>query len=279
MEQSNTPAPESALTSAPDPAAALLPDQTPDQESSDPATPEGTPPSTADADSDRPSRAQQRIEELAAEKQAARDAAEYWRDRALAAPLPATPAPTEEQPPKFADYETADDWAAAHAAFVEKRAETRANTAAETRFQKERIEAAENATRTAFEERVSKFKTGNPGVNFDAIVGNPRLPITTAMAEVIQTSETGPEMIVHLGLHPEKAARIALLRSPAQQAAALGRLEAELKSKPAAPVPRARTNAPPPPTPVGNSPASKSMEDMSIDEYMAHRAQNWGKRR
>lgn len=259
--------PESTQTSA-TPDQAALPD--PAELTADPATPEGTPPSIATPES-APSRAQARIEELAAERQAARDAAEYWRGIALKPPVAAAPAPVEKQAPRFSDFESADDWAAAHAEFVEERAEAKANAAAGTRFELARADAEQMAIRNTFEERASKFKAATP--SFDAVVGNPKLPITQAMTEVIQVSELGPEIAYHLGMNPDKAARIATLRTPALQAAALGRLEAELKAKPAPATPtRTSSRAPAPPTPVGNAQPSKDIESMTTDEYMAHRA-------
>lgn len=260
----------STSTGATEPDATLHSEQEPEQETSAPDETASTSDAIAAPDS-APSRAQARIEEQAAEKLALREAAEYWRTRALAAPEQKPTPVVVEQAPKFADFESADDWAAAHAEFVEKRAEAKAQTAAEKRLETERTQLAAEATRTVFEDRASTFRVKNP--NFDAVVGNPRLPITTVMTEVIQQSEKGPELAYHLGLHPDQAARIAMLKSPAQQAAALGRLEATLASTPTPAIPKkGTTRAPPPPTPVGSGQPSKDIGDMSIDEYMAHRA-------
>lgn len=265
MTDATNTATEPAQTSATDPEATLPLEQ------DSTATPDATADtSSAIAEPDSaPSRAQARIEEQAAEKLALREAAEYWRNRALAQPAAPAPVVQEKQPPKFADYDSADEWAAAHAAFVEERADARAQAAAEKRLQTDRIEATESATRTQFETRAATFKAKNP--NFDAVVGNPRLPITEAMTEVIQQSERGPELAYHLGMNPDKAARISRL-TPVQQAAALGRLEAELGKTPAPAPTRASTRAPAPPNPVGNSPAAKDIGSMSVDEYMAHRS-------
>lgn len=267
------PATEPAQSSATDLPVTLPEGQEPSPE---PATPDDTAADTSSAiaepDSGRPSRAQARIEEQAAEKLALREAAEYWRNRALAQAEPKpTPAP-EKQAPKFADFDSADDWAAAHAAFVEERADARAQQAAQTRFDNERSNAAAEATRTAFEAREAEFEKTVQG--YKEAVSNPSLRryATPTIGEVIQTSDNGPALSFHLAMNPDKLARIARL-TPAQQAASLGRLEAELISKPAPKIPKkASTNAPAPPTPVGGSQPSKGIGEMSIDEYMAHRA-------
>lgn len=274
MSDINDTAPPLAQTGDTQPEVATPPAENLETGNVDPATPDATPASPAAADSDRPSRAQQRIEELAADRQALREYAEYWRDRATAGlkpPAAETPKPAE-QAPKFADYETADDWAAAHAAFTERRAEARAETKVSERLERERSEAESTATQTAFMEREREFEKTVQG--YRETVSNPNLSkyATPTVAEVITTSDIGPALSFHLAQNPDKLSRIASMKTPAQQGAALGRLEAELKAKSSTPVPqKTRTNAPPPPTPVGNSTPSKSLEDMSIDEYMAHR--------
>ena len=77
------------------------------------------------------------------------------------------------------------------------------------------------------------------------VVFNESLPITPAMAEVIQESDDGPALAYHLGKNPDLAARIAAL-PPIAAAREMGRLEARLsaeKEKAKAPV---VSKAPPP---------------------------------
>ena len=66
------------------------------------------------------------------------------------------------------------------------------------------------------------------------------------MAETIQASEVGPEVVYYLGSNPKEADRISHLQ-PFLQAKEIGRIEAKLVDSP--PV-RKTTSAPPPIEPV-----------------------------
>jgi len=83
-------------------------------------------------------------------------------------------------------------------------------------------------------------------VDFEQVAYNPNLPITDVMAEIIRSSDAGPDLIYHLGQNPKEAARISKL-PPFLQAKEIGAMEVKLASAP--PV-RKVTSATPPITPI-----------------------------
>ena len=78
--------------------------------------------------------------------------------------------------------------------------------------------------------------------DFEQVAYNPNLPVTDFMAQAIQASDIGPEVIYHLGSNPKEAQRIANL-PPILQAKEIGRIEAKLASDP----PTKRTSTAPAP--------------------------------
>jgi hypothetical protein len=109
--------------------------------------------------------------------------------------------------------------------------------------------------------------------DFEQVAYNSALPVTTVMAQAIQASDIGPDLIYHLGSNPKEADRIA--RLPAiLQAKEIGRMEAELVATP--PIKRTST-APAPIAPVTarttGSPAydttdPRSIKAMSTSEWI-----------
>jgi hypothetical protein len=82
--------------------------------------------------------------------------------------------------------------------------------------------------------------------DFEQVAYNPNLRVTDAMAQTIQASDIGPDVIYYLGTNPKEADRIARL-PVLLQAKEIGKLEAKLVSDP--PVKRTST-APAPIAPV-----------------------------
>jgi hypothetical protein len=78
--------------------------------------------------------------------------------------------------------------------------------------------------------------------DFEQVAYNPNLPVTDYMAQAIQASDIGPEVIYHLGSNPKEAQRIANL-PPILQAKEIGRIEAKLVAEP----PTKRTSTAPAP--------------------------------
>lgn len=164
---------------------------------------------------------------------------------------PAQSAPPREE--QFATYEQFEEARIAH--LVEQRLQTARE-----------IEEQGRVARS-FEERVVKVRDTLP--DYDLYVGDPNLPITPLMAAVIRESEVGPEVAYHLGKNRSEAQRIADL-PPHRQAAELGRLEAKLSAPQS---PSTKPIPPAPPQTVGGLSAglTKSLGEMSMDEYIAAR--------
>jgi hypothetical protein len=110
--------------------------------------------------------------------------------------------------------------------------------------------------------------------DFEQVAYNPNLPVTDFMAQAIQASDIGPEVIYHLGSNPKEAKRIADL-PPLLQAKEIGKIEAKLVADP----PTKRTStAPAPLAPVTATRSSsgprydttdpRSMKSMSTSDWI-----------
>jgi hypothetical protein len=104
--------------------------------------------------------------------------------------------------------------------------------------------AQQAAVLESYQEREEEAR--NKYDDFEQVAYNPNLRVTDVMAQTIQASDIGPEVIYFLGTNPKEAARIAQLPS-LLQAKEIGRIEAKLASDP--PVKRTST-APAPIAPV-----------------------------
>jgi len=109
------------------------------------------------------------------------------------------------------------------------------------------------------------------------------LPVTDVMAQTIQASEIGPDIIYHLGSNPKEAERISKL-TPFLQAKEIGRIEAKLADSP--PV-KKTTSAPAPIAPVTPRGATarvvdttdpRSIKSMSTSEWIEAERQRQIKR-
>lgn len=82
--------------------------------------------------------------------------------------------------------------------------------------------------------------------DFEQVAYNPNLPVTDVMAQTIQASDIGPDVIYYLGSNPKEAQRIAQMQ-PYMQAKEIGKIEAKLSDSPPA---RRTSTAPAPIAPV-----------------------------
>jgi len=96
--------------------------------------------------------------------------------------------------------------------------------------------------------------------DFDAVAFNPDIPVSNAMAEIIRSSDVGPDLAYYLGKNREEAVRISEM-TVAQQGAALARLEVKISNAP--PV-KKTSSAPAPISPV-NPRGSSSVEYDTTD--------------
>lgn len=241
----------------------------------DPAPPTGA--AGADAPAAPRNGARERIEDLVAERNALKKYIEY-RDSleqrgvpvvpaAPAAPVAPVAAPTLES----CQYDT-DKWTQAMTDWTQQQ------IAAGVRqtLQSEKQTQTAEASKSQFEERMTAFqqKTPDAKVTFGAPwVGK---PLDDGAGQLIVASDIGPQILYHLLKNPDKAARI-VRSSPIQQAAAIGRLEVELK----APAPRARTQsqAPPPPEPNRGAAAPVNEATLSVKDFVERERQKLIERR
>ena len=110
--------------------------------------------------------------------------------------------------------------------------------------------------------------------DFEQVAYNPNLPVTDVMAQAIQASDIGPEVIYYLGSNPKEASRISRL-SPVLQAKEIGKIEVNLTTNP--PVKKTST-APAPLAPVTATRSSsspkrdttdpRSVKEMSTSEWI-----------
>jgi hypothetical protein len=100
--------------------------------------------------------------------------------------------------------------------------------------------------------------------DFEQVAYNPKLPITSEMAQAIQYSDIGPDLAYHLGANPKEAERISRL-PPLLQAKEIGRIEAKLAADPPT---KKTSSAPSPISPVTarstGSPAYDTTDPRSI---------------
>ena len=226
--------------------------------------------------------ARERIEGLVDEVKALKDFAEFWRQKALEGIKPTvtteqpaaaakTTAVVEEEPTlESCDFDTAK-WTKAFAAFTRK--QMRAEIQAVGTENAQARNAAE--VKSSYESKCAAFAATHP--DFKILISNPHLPtLDRGAAELLVRSDLAAELTDHLARNPDKATRIAR-QTPAQQAAAIGRLEVELKPVTKTVqkiVTKKITTAPNPPTPVksGGSSGTSQEELMAgpMDAWVAH---------
>lgn len=222
------------------------------------------------------SRARERIEDLVAERNALKKYAEYLQTQMAVKPAEAPP--PAEQPAAVVTTDDAptlegvgfdtDKWTKAMHAWTAKQIE-KGVTSAITNVQ---VKAEQATQRQAFETRMAAVAASTP--DFQLVLGNPALPrLDNEAAKLVIASELGPQILYHLGKNPDKAARIARQNSTGQ-AAAIGRLEAEIqiaaKSPPQKKTPTiTKAPAPPTPTPAGGAARVDPMT-MSMADFVKH---------
>ena len=189
-------------------------------------------------------------------KRLAREQRKWEREqsrKAQEAPQP-TAAPSLEQ------FESVDEYADALA--VRKAEELLAKREAE-RQKMDMLEAYHDRE----EEARSKYE------DFEQVAYNPKLPITSVMAETIQASDLGPDLAYYLGTNPREADRISRL-SPFLQAKEIGKIEAKISAEP---VLKKTTSAPPPIAPISgrgtgapsyDTTDPRSVKSMSTSEWI-----------
>lgn len=173
---------------------------------------------------------------------------------------PQTPSVPQDVPPAD-QFESVDAYAQA---LAEKKAQELIQQRDLERQQSQLLEGyaeREEAARDKYED-------------FEQVVYNPSLRITTVMAQTIQASDIGPDIAYHLGANPKEANRIAQL-PPFLQAKEIGKIEAKLADNP--PVVRKPTKAPDPIAPVSSNRSTapkfdttdpRSVKEMSVSDWI-----------
>jgi hypothetical protein len=191
-------------------------------------------------------------------KRLAREQRKWEREQAQR--VAETQARAPVAPPAADDFESASAYADA---LADQRAQELLNKREAAKAQAELLDAYHDRE----EEARSKYD------DFEQVAYNPKLPVTDAMAQTIQASEIGPDVIYWLGSNPKEAARISALPG-LLQAREIGKIEAKLATNP--PVKRTST-APAPIAPVAarasGSPAydttdPRSTKTMSTSEWI-----------
>lgn len=167
---------------------------------------------------------------------------------------PPKPAPVVSGEPKRESFDS-------YEAFIEARAEWKADQKVEERFRKQ---SEEQQTRTATEnqqKQAQEFKKRTKELakgleNFDEVMAeatsSPDSPVSRLFAEPIQECDNPAAVLFHLATNPEEAERIADLVGH-KQAREIWALDAKLKS---APAPKKPSSAPEPIKPVGGKAAT-----------------------
>jgi hypothetical protein len=199
--------------------------------------------------------------------------------------------------PSRADYPTLELWEEAlgdyHANVARTEARKEVRTAQEKARQEYEARAMEEQQRViseAYQARVSKVTEKYP--DFKEVAETPDVQVSMPMAYEIINSDSGPDLQYYLGKNPDEAKRIASItvtvRNPqtgrievvpdaASQVAELRVLSYKLANSTQQPTRPVVSNAPRPIKPITASAekASKSLEDMSMEEYAAKRKSDW----
>lgn len=205
---------------------------------------------------------QPRIDELTRARREAEREAAYWKQVAQGTQSPAQAAPQRPVPENFEKYDdyidALTDWKADQA--VAKRMEADSTRkVAETRAQ-------------TFAERQVQARTAMP--DYDDVVGGSDTPIANHVGEAILESDLGPQLAYHFAKNPDVLLRLNGM-SPTAAAREIGRLEATLSAKPAAPAAPTKkvSNTPAPAGTLGSQgrATTPALQNLSMEEYMKQR--------
>jgi hypothetical protein len=189
-------------------------------------------------------------------KRLAREQRKWEREQAQKAK--SQPVPTE--PLKADDFADAPSYA-----------DALAERKAQELLAKRDAEAERQATLDAYHDREEEAR--NKYDDFEQVAYNPKLPVTETMAQTIQASDNGPDVIYYLGSNPKEAERIARL-SPLLQAREIGKIEAKLGDNPpakktsTAPAPIAPVTARTSGAPAYDTTDPRSIKSMSTSEWI-----------
>ncbi len=218
---------------------------------------------------------QRRIDKLNAAKADAQRERDFWREEAMKhapknaarseAPIepPARNEHDEPQPEQFDNYKSYVKAMTAWTVKDEARKAERAVAKTRVLDEQKKIHKTHVDRVSAFAAKTDDFEEQLS--NLDDVHGS------AALAEVIMTSDHGPEILYELAKNPDEARRIVAL-SPLAVARELGKIESRFSKAPSAeaeePEPRKLTKAPKPLEPVTakSGSATKSIFDPNISQ-------------
>lgn len=214
---------------------------------------------------------QKRIDELTANWRAEQRRAEQLQE-ALLRQQPSQP--ETEAPPVTSEKPQADAFNSYEEyieALTDWKVDQKQSELEEVSARRREADAAAQREQT-FQSRAVAFESEHD--DFKAVAMNPLLPVSDAMAQAVQSSEAGPQLLYHLGQNPEEAARIHQL-PPVAAAMEMGRLEAVLTAT----QPNRQTSAPNPIEPLegGQGTVNKDPDKMTMAEWQAWRKETMGK--
>lgn len=205
---------------------------------------------------------QPRIDELTRARREAEREAAYWKAVAAGTQSPAQAAP---QRPVPADFEKYDD-------YIDALTDWKAEAAVAKRMEADSTRKVAETRAQTFAERQTQARTAMP--DYDEVVGGSETPIAQHVGEAILESDLGPQLAYHFAKNPDALMRLNGM-SPVQAAREIGKLEATLSAKPAAPAAPTKkvSNAPVPAGTMGTQgrATTPALQNLSMDEYMKQR--------
>lgn len=250
-----------------------LPEETTGEDVTEESSPQETEDSSAESqEPKKPRGVQKRIDELTANWREEQRQRQQWEERYLSLEQrllqqqePPKPEPqTTQGEPQLDNFDSYEQYIAALADY---KADQKIKAWQEQQTQQQTQQQAEQA-RAAFQTKALEYAAESGLDDFQQVAFSPMLPVSEAMAEVIQQSDVGPQLLYQLGQNPGEAQRISQL-PPVQAARELGRMEYQLSSVP----PKKQTSAPDPVQPVsgGGGPATLDPDRMSADQWLEWR--------
>lgn len=191
----------------------------------------------------------------------------------------AAPEETEPVRPNKLDFTDPDsyerallDYTEQRASFVAKKEVEADRRAREAEERQRRNDEIVNKVQQDYEGRVAKAREKYP--DFEEIANTDQVRVTQLMIDAMRVSEQGPDLQYYFGKNPQEAQRISQLNAYGQLME-LGKIEARLSQPPPKPNVSAAP-APLKPTRPTSETQSMPMEEMSMEEYAAHRRKTEG---
>lgn len=205
---------------------------------------------------------QPRIDELTRARREAEREAAYWKQVAQGTQSPAQAAPQRPVPENFEKY---DD-------YIDALTDWKADQAVAKRMEQDSTRKVAETRAQTFAERQVQFRQQT--ADYDEVVGGSDTPIANHVGEAIMESDLGPQLAYHFAKNPDVLQRLNGM-SPTAAAREIGKLEATLGAKPAAPAAPTKkvSNTPAPAGTTGaqGRATTPALANLSMEEYMKQR--------